>query len=45
MNKYKLIGMTATFRGERGLNKMKAFLNDTVVIKAEATKPKPERKL
>jgi MoxR-like ATPase len=26
MNKYKIIGMTATFRGERGLNKMKALL-------------------
>jgi hypothetical protein len=35
--------MTATFRGEQGLNKMKAFMNDNVVIKAEATEP--ERKL
>ena len=36
LNKYKVIGMTATFRGEQGLSKMKAFTNDTVVIKTEA---------
>jgi hypothetical protein len=42
MNKYKLIGMTATFRGERGINKMKSFLNDTIVIKSEANEPERE---
>jgi hypothetical protein len=26
LNKYKVIGMTATFRGERGLNLMKACI-------------------
>ena len=27
--------MTATFRGEQGLSKIKAFMNDNVVIKNE----------
>lgn len=27
--------MTATFRGEQGLSKIKAFMNDNVVIKTE----------
>jgi superfamily II DNA or RNA helicase len=43
MNKYKIIGMTATFRGERGLNKIKALLEDTAVIKIGAVES--ERKL
>jgi hypothetical protein len=43
MNKYKIIGMTATFRGERGLNMIKALLKDTTVIKVRAVEP--ERKL
>jgi hypothetical protein len=43
LNKYKVIGMTATFRGKQGLNKMKAFLKDSAVIKTGVTEP--ERKL
>lgn len=43
MNKYKIIGMTATFRGERGLNMIKALLKDTAVIKVGAVES--ERKL
>jgi superfamily II DNA or RNA helicase len=35
LNKYKVIGMTATFRGEQGLSKMKALMNDNIVIKTE----------
>jgi hypothetical protein len=35
--------MTATFRGERGLNKMKTLLSDYVVIKATAVES--DRKL
>jgi hypothetical protein len=34
LNKYRVIGMTATFRGERGANMMKGFLKDSVVLKA-----------
>lgn len=43
MNKYKIVGMTATFRGERGINMIKAFIKDTAVIKVRAVEP--ERKL
>jgi hypothetical protein len=43
MNKYKIVGMTATFRGERGLNMIKVFLKNTVIIKVGAVEP--ERKL
>jgi hypothetical protein len=32
LNKYKLIGMTATFRGEQGQAKLAAFLRDSVVL-------------
>jgi hypothetical protein len=42
LNKYKVIGMTATFRGERGANMMKAFLKDSLILKAEAVVPKRE---
>jgi hypothetical protein len=43
LNKYKVIGMTATFRGEQGLSVMKALLTDSAVIKTGAKEP--ERKL
>jgi hypothetical protein len=33
LNKYKLIGMTATFRGDQGKAKMLSFLYDSNVIK------------
>jgi len=33
LNKYRVIGMTATFRGERGLNVMKTFLKDSTMIR------------
>jgi hypothetical protein len=36
LNKYKVIGMTATFRGTHGMNKMLAFLKDSVVLTAGA---------
>jgi len=34
LNKYKVIGMTATFRGIHGMNKMLAFLEDSEVLTA-----------
>jgi hypothetical protein len=34
LNKYRVIGMTATFRGDQGLNKMKSFLKDSCIITA-----------
>lgn len=43
MNKYTIVGMTATFRGERGLNMIKTLLKDTAILKVGAVKP--ERKL
>jgi hypothetical protein len=43
LNKYRVIGMTATFRGEQGLSVMKALLTDSVVIKTGTNEP--ERKL
>ena len=43
LNKYKIVGMTATFRGERGLNMIKSLLKDTAVIKVGAVEP--ERKI
>jgi hypothetical protein len=45
LNKYKVIGMTATFRGEQGLSVMQAMLTDSVVIKTGATEPERELKL
>lgn len=39
LNKYKIIGMTATFRGDQGLNVMQALLRDSVVIKTGAIEP------
>jgi hypothetical protein len=36
LNKYKVIGMTATFRGERGLNMLKTFLEDSAIVKTGA---------
>jgi len=33
LNKYKVIGVTATFRGDQGLNKIKTFLKDSNVFK------------
>jgi len=33
LNKYDFIGVTATFRGERGLNVMKTFLRGSTTIK------------
>jgi hypothetical protein len=43
LNKYKVIGMTATFRGDQGMSVMKTLLTDSVVIKNGVTEP--ERKL
>jgi flagellar biosynthesis regulator FlbT len=34
LNKHKVIGMTATFRGIHGMNKMLAFLQDSVILTA-----------
>jgi hypothetical protein len=42
LNKYKVIGMTATFRGEQGLSVMKALLTDSAV---KTGAKEPERKL
>jgi hypothetical protein len=39
LNKHKVIGMTATFRGIHGMNKMLAFLKDSVVLTAGAVVP------
>ncbi len=36
LNKHKVIGMTATFRGDQGRAKLSTFLKDTVVFKAGA---------
>jgi hypothetical protein len=33
LNKYQVIGMTATLRGERGSNIMKIFLKDSIIVK------------
>jgi hypothetical protein len=32
LNKYKVIGMTATFRGDQGKANMQAFMHDSLVI-------------
>lgn len=37
LNKYKVIGMTATFRGDQGQNVMKKLITDSVVIKTGNT--------
>jgi hypothetical protein len=37
LNKYKLIGMTATFRGEQGKVKMLSFLHNTIALKISET--------
>lgn len=39
LNKYNLIGMTATFRGIHGRNKMLAFLHDSIALKIANTQP------
>lgn len=39
LNKYKVIGMTATFRGDQGQAKLSAFLKDSLVIKTGAAAP------
>lgn len=33
LNKYKVIGMTATFRGDQGMNKILQFITDSHTIK------------
>ncbi len=33
LNKYKVIGMTATFRGDQGRNKILEFIEDSHAIK------------
>lgn len=40
-NKYKTVGMTATFRGAHGMNKMISFLRDSTVFRI--TEISPER--
>jgi hypothetical protein len=39
LNKYKLIGMTATFRGVHGKNKMLAFLHNSAAFKIADIEP------
>jgi hypothetical protein len=39
LNKHKLIGMTATFRGIHGMNKMLAFLRGSTALKIADTIP------
>ena len=39
LNKYRVIGMTATFRGERGANMMKYFLKDSSIFTTGAAVP------
>lgn len=39
LNKYRVIGMTATFRGERGANMMKSFLKDSSIFTTGAAVP------
>ncbi len=43
LNKHKIIGMTATFRGDQGQAKLSAFLKDSVVLKTGVAFP--DRKL
>ena len=43
LNKYKIYGMSATFRGEQGKRKMKRLLNDSNFI--EASQLNEERQL
>ena len=43
LNKYRVVGMTATFRGQRGENMLKTFLEDSVIL--EAGTAVPERML
>jgi len=43
LNKYKVIGMTATFRGQKGLDKIVAFLKGSAVV--NIGKAEQERKL
>jgi superfamily II DNA or RNA helicase len=39
LNKHKIIGMTATFRGDQGQAKLSAFLKDSLVLKAGVVVP------
>lgn len=39
LNKYKLIGMTATFRGVHGKNKMLSFLHNSAALKIADKEP------
>ncbi len=39
LNKHKVIGMTATFRGDQGQAKLSAFLKDSMVLNAGAAVP------
>lgn len=39
LNKHKVVGMTATFRGDQGQAKLSNFLNDSVVLKVGTVVP------
>jgi hypothetical protein len=39
LNKYKVVGMTATFRGDQGQAKLSTFLKNSAVLKAGAAAP------
>jgi hypothetical protein len=39
LNKYKVVGMTATFRGQRGENMLKTFLTNSTVLKTGVAVP------
>jgi hypothetical protein len=39
LNKYKVIGMTATFRGDQGQAKLSAFLKDSIIFRVGAAVP------
>jgi hypothetical protein len=39
LNKYRVIGMTATFRGQKGMDKLTALLKDSVVLTAGVAAP------
>ena len=45
LNKHKLIGMTATFRGDQGQAKLSALLRDSIVLKAGAVSQEREIRL